>query len=100
MSQQKPSVEVNLMERPLDKTQHFEVWVRSAINPKILMGRVVERGVFRERDMIFLVAINNAIDINEKHLDNLDPDQIARAAVEAYDELIADNPTPKIAEEL
>lgn len=91
----KPMVELKLMQRP-DRTQYFEVWVRSGIHRK---GSIVERD-FQERMRIELLAGAIAEDVAESFLDSdIDPSECARRAVEAYLEINLDNPRPVLGDE-
>ncbi|MCP4900892.1 MAG: hypothetical protein GY906_28325 [bacterium] len=77
-----------------DRSQYFEVWVRSAIKPWIKQGSIVERD-FRESSQIEVLAGAIAEGLCEKYNDQkLDPGQCARAAREAYLELNTFNPRP------
>lgn len=92
---QKPMVELHLMQRQ-DKTQYFEVWIRSGIHRK---GSIIERD-FQERMRIEVLAGAIAEDMAESFNDSdMDPSECARRAVEAYLEISLDNPRPVLGDE-
>lgn len=88
----KPTVEIKLMQRT-DKTQYFEVWVRSESKPRIRHGTIVERD-FRAEAKIEIVAGAMAEGLCEKYDDTLDPGEVAKNARQAFIELNHENPKP------
>lgn len=91
----KPMVEVKLMERA-DKTQYFEIWVRSGIHRK---GTIVERD-FQERMKVGIQAGALAEDVAESFNDSdIDPSECSHRAIEAYLEINLNNPRPMFGDE-
>lgn len=93
----KPTVELKLMQRT-DKTQYFEVWVRSEIKPSLRRGTVVERD-FRAETKIEICAGAIAEEMCEAFDDTLDPGEVARQAKLAFLELNNENPRPVLGSE-
>ena len=97
---EKPGVEVYLMQRH-DRTQYFEVWVRSENlhnGVRIRNGSIVERQ-FGDEVKIEITAGAIAEGIAEKYSDPIDPGEAARAARQAFLELNSLNPRPVLGDE-
>lgn len=93
----RPTVELKLMQRP-DRTQYFEVWVRSAARPRLQRATIVERN-FQAEARIEVAAGAIAEELCEKYNDTLDPSEVARAARQAFLELNRENPRPQLGNE-
>lgn len=93
----KPTVELKLMQRT-DKTQYFEVWIRSCIKPRLRRGSIVERD-FNAEVKIEILAGAIAEEMCESFDDTLDPGEVARLARTAFLELNNENPRPLLGDE-
>lgn len=90
--------ELKLMQRE-DRTQYFELWVRSESQQHRLFGTIVERG-FNEPTMIEMAAGALAEEVCEKCSDDkLDPSFVSRQALDAYHQLNLTNPNAQLGDE-
>lgn len=93
----RPTVELKLMQRA-DKSQYFEVWVRSEVKPGLRQGTIVDRN-FQAETRIEIAAGAIAEQLCEQYHDTLDPGEVARAARKAFLELEHENPRPQLGNE-
>jgi hypothetical protein len=90
------------MRRP-DRSVYLEIFVRSEIRPWLLKKGIVEHGAvtqMKERQGIGTLAGAMAEELCEQYADSLEPSAVARAAMDCYDELVAENPVLKLGDEL
>jgi len=89
--EQQPGIDLRLMQRQ-DKTLYFELRVRSRVNPRLKLLGIQEFESGNQAQKIGILAGAMAEELCEGHQDTLEPSAAARAAMEAYKELMAENP--------
>lgn len=83
------NVEIRLMQRR-NKSLYFEVRVRSEVKPRVKKVGIFEKmeDGKREAQKIAILAGAMAEELCEQYNDTLDPSNVAKAAVEAYREVL------------
>lgn len=93
INEEMDNVEVRYMQRP-DKTKFYQVLVRSSVNPTLKkIGEFEQANARSEKktaQLIGVLAGAMAEELCEQYDDTIDPSNAARAAVEAYTEMMAD----------
>lgn len=82
---------------------YMEVWVRSSVRPELLAMGIIEHGEhtkLKERQLVGALAGAIAENLCAKYRDTLEPSAVARAAISAYDEVVAENPVLQRGDEL
>lgn len=97
-------VEVRLMQRiglPKANKYYFEVLVRSSVRRFHKMKGIIEHEPTNQSEKIGYLAGYLAEEMADRYEENrLDPSDCARAAIEAYLELMAENPQVGIGDEI
>ncbi|KPJ90657.1 MAG: hypothetical protein AMS18_10285 [Gemmatimonas sp. SG8_17] len=94
------AVEVRLMKRVQNGSYYFSVLVPSKVKPRLFKQGIVE---FERRDQAQVVgALAGALaeELCDQYNDKLDPSSCAHSAMDAYVELMAENPSIMFGDEL
>ena len=95
-------VEINAMRRT-DRSVYLEIFVRSAIRPNLLKKGIIEHGrvtQMKECQGVGTLAGAMAEELCAQYNDTLDLSSVARAAMDCYNEMVAENPILKLGGEL
>lgn len=96
-------VRVTANMRQADGSIYLEVWVRSAVRPVLSKMGILEHGEhtqLRERQLVGALAGAMAEELCAQYRDTLEPSAVARAAMEVYDEMVAEQPVLQRGDEL
>lgn len=93
------NVELTLFQRT-DKTCYWELKVHCQVRPGLKSVGVLEHTRVSQRQHLGTLGGAMAEELCEKYSDTLEPSAVAKAAMEAYDELVATTPTVEFGEEL
>ena len=88
------TVEVRAMRRK-DNSVYLEIFVRSKVRPNLSKKGIVEHGVCtqaKECQGVGVLAGAMAEELCDQHSDTLEPSAVAQAAMDCYEELVAENP--------
>ena len=92
-------VEVCLMQRT-DKSLYYEVYVASAVKPGLLNKGIMEFERGNQSQKVGALAGALAEMFCEKYSDTIDPSSCAKNGIDAYEELMAENPHIMLGDEL
>jgi hypothetical protein len=96
-------VRVVAKQRTTDGSIYLEVWVRSAVRPRLSKMGIMEHGEHsqvKERQVVGALAGAMAEQLCEQYRDTVEPSAVARAAMDAYDEMVEETPVLKKGDEL
>ena len=93
MQEEQENVELTLFQRT-DKTCYWELKVCSEVKPNLKSVGILEHALTNQRQHLGSLGGAMAEELCEKYQDSLEPSAVARAAMEAYDELVATTLTP------
>lgn len=96
--QQEENVELTLFQRT-DKTCYWELKVRSEIKPNLKSVGILEHTPTNQRQHLGTLGGAMAEELCTKYQDTIEPTAVARAAMEAYDELVATTLMPVYGEQ-
>ena len=94
------AIEVKLMKRVQDGTYYFSVLVPSKVKPRLFKQGIIEFKRSDQSQVIGALAGALAEELCEQYNDTLDPSSCAHSAMDAYVELMADNPQIMFGDEL